>query len=58
MQRKHIIRIILFASIALVGLTVTQSLFISNLFQVGKEQHDHRVDVALQEVIDTKVPEG
>ncbi len=52
MLRKHIIIIILFASTALVGLTITQSLFISNLFQVGKEQHDHRVDVALQEVID------
>ena len=55
MQRKHIIIIILFTSTALVGLTITQALFVFKAIEIGKDQHDHRVDVALQEVIDDLV---
>ncbi len=55
MQRKHIVIIILFTSIALVGLTISQALFVSKAMKIGKDQHDHRVDVALQEVIEDLV---
>jgi len=55
MQRSHIIIIIIFASIALIGLTITQSAWILNAVNLGQEQHDHRIQVALEEVIDELV---
>lgn len=55
MQRSHIIIIILFASISLVGLTITQSFWVWNAVNLGEKQHDHRIDVALNEVIDELV---
>lgn len=55
MQRSHIIIIILFASVSLVGLTITQSFWVWNAVNLGEEQHDHRIDVALEEVIDELV---
>jgi two-component system phosphate regulon sensor histidine kinase PhoR len=51
MQRSHIIIIILFASISLVGLTTTQCFWVWNALKLGQEQRDHRIDVALEEVI-------
>ncbi len=55
MQRSHIIIIILFTSISLVGLTITQSFWVWNAVKLGEKQHDHRIDVALEEVIDELV---
>ncbi len=51
MQRSHIIIIILFTSISLVGLTITQSFWVWNALNLGEKQHDHRIDMALEEVI-------
>ena len=39
------------ASISLVGLTITQSSWVWNAVKLVQEQHDHRVDMALEEVI-------
>jgi two-component system phosphate regulon sensor histidine kinase PhoR len=55
MQRKHIIIIILFTSIALVGLTITQSLWAWKAIKIAEKQKDHRIDVALEEVVDELV---
>ena len=51
MQKSRITIIIVAASIALVGLTITQSAWVWNAVKLVKEQHDHRVDMALEEVI-------
>ncbi len=55
MQRSQIILIIFFASVSLVGLTITQSFWVWNAVKLGEKQHDHRIDVALEEVIDELV---
>ncbi|MFC2115258.1 sensor histidine kinase [Bacteroidota bacterium] len=55
MQRSHIVIVILFASISLVGLTITQSFWVWNAVDIGEKQHDHRIDLALEEVIDELV---
>ncbi len=52
MQRSNIIIIILFTSVSLIGLTITQSFWVWNAVNIGEEQHDHRIDMALDEVID------
>ncbi len=52
MQKSHITIIILAASVSLVGLTITQSSWVWNAVNLVQEQHDHRVDMALEEVID------
>ncbi len=51
MQKSQITIIIVAASIALVGLTITQSSWVWNAVKLVQEQHDHRVDMALEEVI-------
>ncbi len=51
MQRSHIIIVILFTSLALVGLTVTQSFWVANAISMEEKQHDHRVDMALEDVM-------
>lgn len=51
MQKSHITIIILATSISLVGLTITQSLWVWNAIDLEKKQYDHRVDMALEEVI-------
>jgi len=55
MQRSHIILIIIFTAISLVGLIITQSFWVLNAVNIGEKQHDHRIDVALEEVIDELV---
>ncbi len=55
MQRSHIIMIILFTSIALVGLTLTQSFWVWNAVKLTEKQHDHRIDMALEDVIEELV---
>jgi len=52
MQKSQITIIILAVSISLVGLTITQSSWVWNAVKLVQEQHDHRVDVALEEVVD------
>jgi len=53
MQRLHIIIIILFASVSLVGLTTTQSLWVWNAVKLGEQQHEHRIDdSAVKSVLD------
>ncbi len=52
MQKSHIIIIIVAATISLVGLTITQSSWVWNAVKLVQEQHDHRVDMALDEVIE------
>ena len=52
MQKSQITIIILAASISLVGLTITQSSWVWSAVKLVQEQHDHRVDLALDEVID------
>ena len=51
MQKSHIIIIILFTSIALVGLTVTQSFWVINALELEENHHDHRIDMALEDVM-------
>ncbi len=52
MQKSHITIIILAASISLVGLTITQSLWVWRAIDLEQKRHDHRVDMALEEVIE------
>jgi two-component system phosphate regulon sensor histidine kinase PhoR len=52
MQKSQITIIILAASISLVGLTITQSSWVWNAINLEKKRHDHRVDMALGEVVD------
>jgi two-component system phosphate regulon sensor histidine kinase PhoR len=52
MQKSRITIIILAVSIALIGLTITQTSWVWNAVKLVQEQHDHRVDMALEEVID------
>jgi len=52
MQKSQITIIILAVSISLVGLTITQSSWVWNAVNLVQEQHDHRVDMALEEVVD------
>ncbi len=55
MQKSQITIIILAVSISLVGLTITQSSWVWNAVNLVQEQHDHRVDMALEEVVDALV---
>ncbi len=52
MQKSQITIIILAVSISLVGLTITQCSWVWNAVNLVQEQHDHRVDMALEEVVD------
>ena len=51
MQKSHIIIAILFTSVALVGLTVTQSFWVTNALKLAEKQYDHRIDMALEDVM-------
>jgi two-component system phosphate regulon sensor histidine kinase PhoR len=55
MQKSQITIIILAVSISLVGLTITQCSWVWNAVNLVQEQHDHRVDMALEEVVDALV---
>jgi two-component system phosphate regulon sensor histidine kinase PhoR len=52
MQRSQITIVILAASISLVGLTITQSFWVWNAVNLQENQYNHRIDMALDEVID------
>jgi len=55
MQKSQITIIILAVSISLLGLTITQCSWVWNAINLVQEQHNHRVDMALEEVIDGMV---
>lgn len=51
MQRSHIIAVIIFTAAALLGLLITQSLWVMKAIRIEERHHDHRVDMALEDVI-------
>lgn len=55
MKKNRIIGIILVSSLALVGLIVTQLFWVNNALKLAEKQHNHRVNMALDEVLDEMV---
>ncbi len=51
MNKRTIRIIIIFASLSLVGLITTQTFWVKNAIDLAEEQHDHRVDLALDDVL-------
>jgi len=51
MGKRTIRAIIIFASLSLVGLISTQTFWVKNAINLAEEQHDHRVDLALDDVL-------
>ena len=51
MGKRTISIIIIFASLSLVGLITTQTFWVKNAINLAEEQHDHRVDLALDDVL-------
>lgn len=62
MGKRTIAVIIIFASLSLVGLIATQTFWVRNAIRLAEEQHDHRVDLALDDVLaellDTTIQSG
>jgi len=52
MRKKTIQLIILFSSVSLAGLVVSQTLWVRNALSLAEKQHAHRVDMALDNVIE------
>lgn len=51
MSRKTILTIILFSTIAFIGLILTQLLWVNNALKIAGEQHSHRVDLAMDNIL-------
>lgn len=51
MGKQTIRAIIIFASVSLAGLMITQALWVKNAVDLAEEQHDHRVDLALDDLL-------
>ncbi len=51
MGKRTISAIIIFASLSLGGLITTQTLWVKKAVNLAEEQHDHRVDLALDDVL-------
>ncbi len=51
MGKSTIRAIIIFASLSLGGLITTQTFWVKNAIDLAEEQHDHRVDLALDDVL-------
>lgn len=51
MSKKQFILIIVFSAVVLSGLGISQLRWISNAFDLSEEQYDHRVTLALNEVV-------
>jgi two-component system phosphate regulon sensor histidine kinase PhoR len=51
MGKRTIRLIIIFASLSLGGLITTQTFWVKNAIDLAEEQHDHRVDLALDDVL-------
>ncbi len=52
MGKRTILYIILFASISLIGLIFTQAMWVRNALLLAEKQHSHRVDLALDDVLE------
>jgi two-component system, OmpR family, phosphate regulon sensor histidine kinase PhoR len=52
MNKRTIQLIILFSSLSLTGLIINQTLWVRNALKIAEKQHAHRVDLALDEVIE------
>jgi two-component system, OmpR family, phosphate regulon sensor histidine kinase PhoR len=52
MGKRTIRAIIIFASLSLGGLITTQTFWVKNAIDLAEEQHDHRVDLALDDVLE------
>ena len=55
MRKRTISLIIIISSISLIGLIVTQTLWVSNALRLAEKQHAHRVDLALDDVLEELV---
>jgi two-component system phosphate regulon sensor histidine kinase PhoR len=52
MGKKTIQLIILFSSLSLAGIIITQTLWVRNALDLSERQHSHRVDLALDDVLE------
>ncbi len=55
MSKLTIILIILFSTLSLTGLIISQTLWVSNALSLAEKQHAHRVDLALDDVLEELV---
>lgn len=55
MGKRTIQLIIIFSSLSLIGLILTQTLWVSNALSIAEKQHAHRVDLALDDILDELV---
>lgn len=55
MSGRTILYIIIFSSISLVGLIVTQGIWVIRALDLAESQHSHRVDLALDDVLEELV---
>ena len=51
MKRRTIKIIIIFSAVSLLGLIITQTFWVQRAVNLAERQHDHRVDMALDEVV-------
>jgi two-component system, OmpR family, phosphate regulon sensor histidine kinase PhoR len=52
MKKQTIKIIIIFSALSLAGLIITQTFWVKRALNLAERQHDHRVDMALDEVVD------
>jgi two-component system phosphate regulon sensor histidine kinase PhoR len=55
MQNKNILKTIVITSVALLGLVVIQTIYLTKEVKVAQEQYDHRAHMALNNVLDELV---
>ena len=55
MSRRTITLIILFSALSLAGLIFTQTFWVSNALELAEKQHAHRVDLALDDILEELV---
>lgn len=55
MGKRAIILIIIFSTLSLAGLIITQTFWVSNALKLADKQHAHRVDLALDDILEELV---
>lgn len=55
MGKRTIQLIIIFSSLSLIGLILTQTLWVTNALSLAEKQHAHRVDLALDDILEELV---
>ncbi|MBE0653099.1 MAG: hypothetical protein IH594_04850, partial [Bacteroidales bacterium] len=55
MGKRTIILIIIFSTLSLAGLITTQTFWVSNALKLADKQHAHRVDLALDDILEELV---